>query len=564
MKSQSKLRSSKCLKTWIQLNPVLKTDRYYVAKNILRSLLLDADRLLPGTKGLWRDLVTFEARIEHEGLSFLAISLVTYGDAFDKGLTEGYFATPLGLKRLKDRAIPALLSGILCNVFDVHTGQIKSSPCHESISLMRQILFFWKKLETPPDRTERLNHAAVSDFLVVASEDRGIAPFRKDHISRISNLVLRTLDEFTTLEGRHGPGAVAEGFRSNQKWSGLLPHLVDLDARLESIGYDVAYGLHRDNILEAGPLLPTTSKNARLVTVPKTYRSLRTITVEPCLNQFVQQALNLHLRDEIQRCSVMSRILTLNSQRPNQLLAIEGSITGDWVTVDLSSASDRLSTELVETVFANRPRFLSAALGCRTPTVETTNGCLDVKMYAGMGNATTFPVQSVTFAILALAAMTSTHEKLSIRKLEALARNVRVFGDDIIIRREHFPGLAEWIMSCGLKLNHKKTLTEGNFRESCGVDAYGGTDVTPVYLRHDPSNIASDDSSFVGVLATCNQLWLRALYTTSDFLRRLLDRVRTLPLVGKDCQGLGYHTHQDLCHGYQRWSETLHLSLIHI
>lgn len=336
-----------------------------------------------------------------------------------------------------------------------------------------------------------------------------------------------------------------------------MSHLSDSDDRFNDIGYDVVHELYRDRIVESGARNIPASETARLVTVPKTFTSLRTITVEPVVNQFLQQAFNAHLRKEINRCPVMSKCLQLSSQEPNQILALEGSRTGDWVTVDLSSASDRLSTSLVEIAFAHRPRFLSGIMSCRTPSVVVQKKELVLRKYAGMGNATTFPVQSYVFALIALASMIGVNEDVTLRKLQTLASNVRVFGDDIIIKREHFPAFAVWIESCGLKINDMKTFSTGNFRESCGVDAYKGTKVTPIYMRCDPRSTATDPSSFISVLSTCNQLWLDAMYSTSDALKSILDRTRVLPLVNRECPGLGYHTHQNLC-DRQRWSKTLH------
>jgi hypothetical protein len=153
--------------------------------------------------------------------------------------------------------------------------------------------------------------------------------------------------------------------------------------------------------------------------------------------------------------------------------------------------------------------------------------------------------------------MIGTNEVVSIKKLEALASNIRVFGDDIVIKREYFPAFVQWIESCGLQINHGKTFSQGNFRESCGVDAYMGTKVTPIYMRHDPLQSSTDASSFVGTLSTCNQLWLQGMYATSDYLKSLLEVKVKLPLVHRECPGLGLHTHQDLC-DRQRWSKTLH------
>lgn len=558
MKSLTRVKRVSSLSEVLKQYPLKKSDKFFSHKSILRGLLADANRFLPGCVGLARDLVTLEARLEHEGLCFLAVSLVQLGKALDKGLADEYFACPQGFARRPGMKIPQLLEGIFCIVFDPITGEpYRTRDAILGVSLLRQILFFWRKCALTPVRQELLEKRAKHTFTKCDEEIQSIAPFRRDHISRISSLVLGRLDDFQELLGGHGPGAVAEGHMTNQKWNAIMSHLVDLDDRLEMIGYDTAYGLYRDRLIENGISNIPTSDCARLVTVPKTSNSLRTITVEPVLNQFVQQALNTHLRNEIARCSVMSRMLTLNSQHPNQILAVEGSLTGDWVTVDLSSASDRLSTELVETAFANRPRYLSALLKSRTPSVEVGDRSLLLKKFAGMGNATTFPVQSYCFALIALCSMVHTHEVVSIKKLEALASNVRVFGDDIIIRKEHYPALAAWIESVGLKINREKTFSTGNFRESCGVDAYLGHTVTPVYLRHDPETIATDASSFVGTLSTSNQLWMGGMYTTADVLKSFLDKVRTLPIVNKECPGLGYHNRYDLCER-QRWSRTLH------
>jgi hypothetical protein len=403
----------------------------------------------------------------------------------------------------------------------------------------------------------KLEHKAIRTFVKCDEEIQSIAPFRVDHISRISKLVLRDLDDFQELEGKHGPGAVSEGYKANQKWNALVSGLSDLDPRLERIGYDLTYGLFHDRMVDSGIRNVPTSEDARLVTVPKSSSSLRTITVEPLLNQFVQQAYNAHLRKKIATCSVMSRCLALTTQEPNQNLAVEGSRTGEWVTVDLSSASDRLSTYLVEAAFTHRPRFLSGIMSCRTPFVSIQKRRIELKKYAGMGNATTFPVQSYIFALVAICSMIGTNEVVSIKKLEALASNIRVFGDDIVIKREYFPAFVQWIESCGLLINHGKTFSQGNFRESCGVDAYMGTKVTPIYMRHDPLQSSTDASSFVGTLSTCNQLWLQGMYATSDYLKSLLEVKVKLPLVHRECPGLGLHTHQDLC-DRQRWSKTLH------
>lgn len=109
---------------------------------ILRGLLDDVQRLRPGTKGLERDYVTLEARVKHEGIAFLGTALCSLGNAFDKGLSNGYFACPTGFKTRKGEAIPLLFGGILRDVFDAVTGDLKERDSTEDVKILRQLLFF--------------------------------------------------------------------------------------------------------------------------------------------------------------------------------------------------------------------------------------------------------------------------------------------------------------------------------------------------------------------------------------------------------------------------------------
>jgi hypothetical protein len=212
--------------------------------------------------------------------------------------------------------------------------------------------------------------------------------------------------------------------------------------------------------------------------------------------------------------------------------------------------------QVVKAAFANRPRFLEALLASRTPGVKVGSNTLTLKKYAGMGNATTFPVQSFVFAALAITAITQSEKYLTSGKVSNAARCVRVFGDDIILKREHFQAFADWIKSFGLMINQGKTFVEGNFRESCGVDAYKGHDVTPVYLRYDPELASTDPAAFVSLVSTSNQLWMKGYYEASNYIREICEKIRHLPLVRSDCSGIGWHTRQNVSE-FSRWNKTL-------
>jgi hypothetical protein len=147
MKSLTDIKKVSKLAKVIQERPLDRKDPYLIHKGILRSLLTDVDRLRPGTKGLERDLITLEARIEHEGLSILTITLGRLGKALEKGLSEGTFTCPTGFKRGRGSKIPLLYSGVLGDVFDSVTGDLaKERDCTEDVLILRQLLYFLEKV----------------------------------------------------------------------------------------------------------------------------------------------------------------------------------------------------------------------------------------------------------------------------------------------------------------------------------------------------------------------------------------------------------------------------------
>jgi hypothetical protein len=278
------------------------------------------------------------------------------------------------------------------------------------------------------------------------------------------------------------------------------------------------------------------------------------------LNQFIQQGLNLHLRGAIRKDKVLRNCLALTDQSENQKLALEGSRTRGYATIDLSSASDLLSYELVKETFHRHPRFSNLVDVCRTKIVKDGIVSSDLRKFAGMGNALTFPIQSVVFAALAITAILwSKGLNPSLGNVIAISRKVRVYGDDIIVETGAFDQVVNWLISFGLKVNQTKTYSKGFFRESCGVDAYRGYDVTPVYLRHQPDVTSMAPSALENLISVSNQCWLKGLYKFSDALRQNVEECVgiALPYVGRNASCLGWVTRREDV-TFQRWNKHLH------
>jgi len=553
---------------------------------LLISLLTDVKRLEPDVKGLDRDVITIKARFKHEGHGFLSVSLPALCDSVDYGLAYGRFACPSHFSRCGKGALPKLFSGLLCEVFDEKSGSLKENPRIGIIKCLREALRLFKKLKLGNARDNTLHISAVRTFWdaehCISRTSFGLE--RSDLLSRVGGYTLSSLSSYepAKIRPRHGPGAVYERVASNQKWSlacqGILDESFDictygLDSVFSSLRSEAASrvqvcddGLsinHKPGLSEGSGSShgPSFSGLARLVSVPKNSTSKRTITVEPALNMFIQQGLNTDLRVAITRCSVLKRCLALTDQSYNQELALIGSLTGEWATLDLSSASDLMSLKLVHLAFQKHEAFYRLMVNCRSSHVhnELTSSDMPLAKFAGMGNALTFPVQSVTFALLAICAILfeDGFSRPSLWDVRRTAKRIRVYGDDIIVPSKYAHQVADWIESFGLKVNRKKSFLEGNFRESCGLDAFRGYDVTPVYIKNDPGS-AKDPSALASLVAASNQTWFRCLYKLSNDLKSIVEEALGGPLPWLTCTSgaLGWHSRVD-CSEIQRWNSDL-------
>lgn len=524
---------------------------------LLSSLFHDVERLEPGVKGLSRDLLTAKVRFEHEGYGFLTIALPTLCDALDRGLADGKYTCPTGFSRRG--ALPKFLSGLLCAVFDIQTGLLLDNPCVRSVKLYREITRMFKKLIYSDSREDLLHKKVVNEFMECDSElPHAIDSQEFDHyLTPVSNMILSDLYNYDPreLKAKHGPGSVAEGHSPNQKWQGVLSDMVKYDRYASSFGFDSfiyesVNDQHRCSkmlIEDEGELHDAPAGIAKLISVPKSSTARRTISMEPVLKQFIQQGLNTQLRDSISRCSVLRGCLALTSQTRNQIACLEGSRTGKIATIDLSAASDRLSLRLVERVFASKGLFLEDLIRSRSSYIQIDESVHRLRKYAGMGNATTFPVQSVVFATLAICSILA-HDRLrpTLRNAVRASRLLCVYGDDITIPTQYVASLDAWLTFYGLKINHKKSFTTGFFRESCGVDAFHGQDVTPLYVKVLPGLLTSKSDLVPKLVAACNASWMRGLYRFSETLRSYVeDLVGPLPLVSRRSGGLGWHSRVD-------------------
>jgi len=529
---------------------------------LLRDLWDDFQRLDPDVKGLDRDFHTIENRFEHEGYGFLTIALPSLDDALLLGLSSGRFTCPSGFKTIRGGTIPRIFSGMFCEVFDPISGILKQSPDEGVLKSLHQILRLFKKTQLSSDDEIALHEKAVTEFFRCDDEARQvILPDMLHHlIGCVSRAILVNLCSRPTneLAFKHGPGAVEEGLKANQKWSALTNSIKNEEFDLDAYGYaDFSVILSElseravanDSMRPIDPFRGVSRSTARLVTVAKNSTSRRTITVEPLLNQFIQQGLNIGLRDFIVSCPILSNCLALTDQSKNQTLALEGSRNDNWATIDLKSASDLMSVKLVKTVFGHHADFYQHMMSCRSTSVKSgLISATDLGKFAGMGNALTFPVQSICFAVVCIAAILhQNQQKGSYGQVKRASRHIRVYGDDIIVSSQYAHQCVNWLHDAGLKVNVKKSFLKGNFKESCGVEAYKGVDITPLYIRHRPDQTSTEPSVIAHLVALSNQAWLCGYYKFSTCLKNEVEERLgySLPLVSVDSGSLGWHSRLD-------------------
>lgn len=200
----------------------------------------------------------------------------------------------------------------------------------------------------------------------------------------------------------------------------------------------------------------------------KTTRVKRPIAVEPLGNGFVQTGIGNVQRRKLKRIG-----LDLTDQEPNRYMAWLGSFDDEFgfCTVDQSSASDSVCTEPVRDLFSPDWFYLMD----NTRSKEFTYGGMKhtYNKFCSMGNGFCFPLQTLIFAAAchAVGAGRPGHD-------------FRVYGDDIIIRKQYFKPLEQLLRYLGFSTNTDKTFFEGPFRESCGADWFRGEDVRPYTLDH--------------------------------------------------------------------------------
>lgn len=483
---------------------------------------------------LSRDLVEIQCRLRCEGMPFLTKTLPSLGKALDRALSSGTALSFTGFKASRNEKLPLFMGDLFKQVFDAD-GLERSDASPQAVMAIRQVTYLFYKLNLP--FTSEQEDRVVNEFLEADESLSDIAlslrstPYRRWIISEASSLIKRVLAPVDPLDERnfqprHGPGAVSTGERPWEKptFTRFIHRLAGVFPYERYFYYSLTHFC--DDLDQFLALEELDAGTAKVVLVPKDSRGPRLISCEPLENQWIQQGLMNAMVNTIETHELTAGFVNFADQTVNQLLALDASLTGTRVTLDMKEASDRVSLALVKALFPTN--WFDALFACRSDSTVLPDGRkVYLNKFAPMGSAVCFPVEALVFWALSTAAISYELAKIG-SPWKGANRGVFVYGDDIICCTQDYECIMQCLPQFGLLLNMDKCCVARSFRESCGTDAYKGVVVTPLRVRATWSSSLAD-TDYLSWVAFHNAANNKGLFGVCDYLAEEIQRVRKTP-----------------------------------
>lgn len=237
-------------------------------------------------------------------------------------------------------------------------------------------------------------------------------------------------------------------------------------------------------------------EGSRATTVPKSNVIRRMIAVEPTGNMFLQQGLMALMYRRMKQVRLdVERLPTAHMER-----ARISSITSKEATIDWSSASDCVSIELLRWLLP--PKWFDCLDRVRSPFIFIQGEKVELNMFSTMGNAGTFPLETLVLWALGHGVRQHRIGTLSVFPEWDDLLKVSVYGDDCIVPSDMAEEFVELCTSVGFIINSKKSYWDDKgFRESCGGDYYRGYNVRPFSLKAPTSNRQSALEPWLYIIA---------------------------------------------------------------
>lgn len=207
--------------------------------------------------------------------------------------------------------------------------------------------------------------------------------------------------------------------------------------------------------------------------VPKDGKIRRACAKGPSINVSYQLAVGRIIRKRLKRIGVDLK----DGQETHRQVACSASINGHMASIDLTSASDCIATNLVKLLLP--PDWFDLLNWLREPFTQLPhkgNKWKKLEKFSAMGNGFTFELETLLF--LALCCAVEAGEP---------GKTVHVYGDDILVPTDKADDVISCLNFFGFRANESKTYLSGPFRESCGGDFWLGQAVRPYQLKATPT-----------------------------------------------------------------------------
>lgn len=265
-----------------------------------------------------------------------------------------------------------------------------------------------------------------------------------------------------------------------------------------------------------------------LLMVRKKRGQMRSICKEPNTCMYHQKGILEMLLAAI-NSSPFAKVVQLKDQSRNQKAALQASIDGLYDTLDMQDASDRVLDSVISAIFPESWVYHFQA--SRTSLVRLPDGrVVRVLKFAPMGSRLCFIVQTLYYLAVCCVAREVVRAGLtaeSYLKSGALVMSeLRIdpklcaYGDDLIVDASITSTVMSLLTTLGLVVNSEKSYYgTRRFRESCGIFAIDGKDVSPIQFK--VKGLVSWTLARVAALIKLhNRCFEAGYYVTADLLKR--------------------------------------------
>jgi hypothetical protein len=160
-------------------------------------------------------------------------------------------------------------------------------------------------------------------------------------------------------------------------------------------------------------------------------------------------------------------------------------------------------------------------------------------VFAPMGSGICFPIMSLYHYALMRAILRCSR----VPSDRDAAKDLYVYGDDLIVPSSCVYTLYQCMPTFGCVFNTEKSFVHSHFRESCGVHAYAGLDITPTFIKHVITNSTkqTDSTCLLSLIAKEHSLRIKGFVSAATYIRTRCTEVwGTLPWTPYNSPVLGW------------------------